>query len=277
MSIAIEAVKTTVDAYRETRQERAVFSRVRLAERGYSIQLRKIAQHIDDIIRAMRPDSIADMDTLQRMLERYADILRPWAQATAGRMLAEVERRDTRAWVSYARLMGAELEHEIRRAPTGEALARLLDQQVDLITSLPREAALRVHQLTTNNLYGGSRASEVAKQILLTGQVTKARANLIARTETSRTATALAQARAEHIGSPGYIWRNSQDYKVRPELGIKHFAQLNTLAMGSHRKLEGTFHRWDTPPIAGTRGERAHPGGIYNCRCYPEPVIPNGY
>jgi SPP1 gp7 family putative phage head morphogenesis protein len=107
--------------------------------------------------------------------------------------------------------------------------------------------------------------------------VTRSRAELIARTETGRAASALTQARAEYIGSPGYLWRNANDYKVRPEIGIKHFAKLNTLAKGSHRKLEGTFHRWDDPPIAGVNGERAHPGSIYNCRCWAEPVLPQRY
>jgi hypothetical protein len=26
--------------------------------------------------------------------------------------------------------------------------------------------------------------------------------------------------------------------------------------------------------VAGEQGEHAHAGMIYNCRCYPEPVIP---
>jgi SPP1 gp7 family putative phage head morphogenesis protein len=192
-------------------------------------------------------------------------------------MLADVERRDRRAWVTYSRMMGTQLRHELLDTPLGDTYQQLMDQQVDLITSLPLEAAKRVHTLVTEKLFTGTRATEVAKQIMQTGEVTQARANLIARTETSRAATTVTQARAQFIGSPGYIWRTARDYKVRPETGIPHFASLNTLAMGSHRKLEGTFHLWTDPPIADPTGIRAHPGSIWNCRCYPEPVIPNQY
>jgi uncharacterized protein with gpF-like domain len=100
-------------------------------------------------------------------------------------------------------------------------------------------------------------------------------ARLIARTETARTASVLTEVRAKSVGSEGYIWRTSLDADVRPKIGTPNFAKLNTLAMGSHRKLEGTFHRWDDPPIASENGERAHPGQIYNCRCWPEPVLPD--
>src|SRR5260364_82303 len=38
------------------------------------------------------------------------------------------------------------LRHEIRTAPTGEAMRALLDEQVTLIKSIPEEAARRVHE-----------------------------------------------------------------------------------------------------------------------------------
>lgn len=274
----LDAFKPTTDAPRsETGAERRAFEQIKNAERYYGVQLRKVAKHIEDLVKVMDPYNVHDMDTLQRVLERYAEIVRPWASSVARRMLSDVERRDRFAWANYARMMGVELRREILNAPTGEAMMRLMDQQVDLITSLPREAAKRVHDLVTGNLYTGARAAEVASHIMQTGLVTKARANLIARTETSRAATAMTQARAEHIGSAGYIWRNANDYKVRPELGIKGFAKLNTLKMGSHRKLEGTFHAWNDPPIADPSGIRAHPGTIWNCRCWAEPVLPDKF
>jgi SPP1 gp7 family putative phage head morphogenesis protein len=267
----------TFDAYQETQQERAAFAKIRNSERYYGAQLRKIANAIETLVNGMQPDNAADLDTLQRILERYSDLLRPWARSVARRMLADVERRDRTAWIKYSRFMGVTLRHELLNTPIGEDLNLLMDQQVNLITSLPLEAARRVHDIAIGNLYGGERASEIVKQIMLTGQVTKARANLIARTETSRASTMLTMARAKQIGSTGYIWRSSRDYKVRPELGIRNFAKLNTLPMGSHRKLDGTFHAWTDPPIADPSGVRAHPGAIYNCRCYAEPVLPDQY
>jgi uncharacterized protein with gpF-like domain len=68
----------------------------------------------------------------------------------------------------------------------------------------------------------------------------------------------LTQARAEHIGSEGYIWRTSNDSDVRH----------------SHKEMNGRYVRWDTPPRLSD-GTVTHAGQIYNCRCYPEPVIPD--
>ena len=128
-------------------------------------------------------------------------------------------------------------------------------------TSLPLDAAQRVHELTTGALYEGARANEIAAEIMKTGEVTRSRANLIARTEVGRSATTLTQARAESVGSVGYIWRTARDYDVRQR----------------HKELEGTFHAWNDPPVAtdpGQRPIRAHAGSIFNCRCYAEPVLP---
>jgi SPP1 gp7 family putative phage head morphogenesis protein len=172
-------------------------------------------------------------------------------------MVAEAEQRDARAWSELGVEMGRNLAAEIRGAPTGERMRELMAEQVDLITSLPRKAAQRVHRLAIEAMPGGVRPREIAQEILQTGRVTQARAMLIARTETGRAASTLMQARAEHLGSDGYIWRTMHDADVRE----------------MHRKLDGKFFRWDDPPVAGERGERSHPGAIYNCRCFAQPVF----
>jgi SPP1 gp7 family putative phage head morphogenesis protein len=87
--------------------------------------------------------------------------------------------------------------------------------------------------------------------------MTRNRATLIARTETAKTASAFVQARAKYIGADTYIWRTVRDADVRP----------------AHKRLEGTVHSWDAPPIAEEGGQRHHPGEFPNCRCFSEPRI----
>lgn len=242
----------------DTKSERRTWARVRRAETTYGRALRRVARAVGDLVRAFDPEDAAQQSLMRRALERYAEMLRPWAAATASRMIADVSRRDEAVWASLAKQMGRALRREIATAPTGQTLKKLLDENVDLITSLPTKAAQRVHELTLQGIESSTRAKEVAAEIARTGQVTASRAVLIARTEVARTASGLVQARALHVGSEGYVWRSVEDSDVRP----------------LHRKLNGTYHRWDEPPVAGERGERAHAGQIYNCRCYPEPVIP---
>jgi SPP1 gp7 family putative phage head morphogenesis protein len=241
---------------RASRQERADFSRARRAEGQYGVQLRRLARYIGQVVRSFSPTDWKDVLSLRHLLEKYAETVEPWARAVATRMVTEVARRDESTWEQVAQQMGTSLAREIRSAPTGERMRQLVEEQVGLIKSLPLEAAQRVQELAIRAQSGGDRPADIEKEILRTGEVTESRARLIARTEVGRAATALTQARAEHVGSDGYIWRTAHDADVRH----------------SHRKMEGQFVRWDSPPMLD--GMTGHAGCLPNCRCWCEPVIP---
>ena len=246
---------------RETRKQRAFFSKVRRGEAAYAVNLRKIAKHIDDLTKSFDATDPEQVRQLEAYLRRYADLLTPWARVTASRMLVDVSRRDEKVWKEYTRYLGLNLQKEIAEAPTGAVMRDLLNEQVHLITSLPLEAAQRVHELTTGALYEGARANEIAAEIYKTGSVTKSRAALIARTEVGRAATALTQARALSVESTHYVWISSHDSDTRPR----------------HKQLDGTAHAWNDPPVASEPGQkemRYHPGSGPNCRCWASPILP---
>lgn len=189
-------------------------------------------------------------------LNEYANTLQFWAQNAAGRIITDVALRDEKTWLIYAKDLSRGVREQIRNTDTGAVYQQLLNEQVRLITSLPLEAAQRIQDLSTRSLIEGNRSSEIAGLIMATGHVTKSRANTIARTEVSRASCVFTQARAENLGSEGYIWRTSEDGDVRQ----------------SHKKMNGTFVAWDNPPTLD--GMEGHAGCLPNCRCYPEPVIP---
>jgi len=253
---------------RENAKERAAFSRVRKAEKQYATQLRKVARHVGDIIRNHKPETSDGMAEIRAILAKYAEVIEPWAKVAAGRMIADVGRRDEKAWEVNSKAMGRSLREEIANAPTGHFLRAKLAENVKLIKSLPTEAAERVHTLTLEGINNATRSSEIAKEIARSGEVTIGRANTIARTEVSRTASGLVEARSRHVGSEGYIWRSVGDSDVRNKDGNP---------IGSHRLLNGKFIRWDDPPVASTNGDRYHAGCGPNCRCYCEPVIPEDF
>ena len=171
-------------------------------------------------------------------------------------MVADVARKDYAMWRKHSADMGRELRREIENAPTGQILAELQASQVRLIKSIPLEAAQRVHDLVLEATIGSKRAAEVAEAILFTEDVSKAKATLIARTEVSRVASNLVQARASWAGSDGYIWRTSGDSDVRP----------------SHEEMEGKYVRWSLPPTLDNL--KGHAGTLPNCRCFAEPIFP---
>ncbi|MCP1120101.1 phage head morphogenesis protein [Robbsia andropogonis] len=233
--------------------------RTQPAIEAYGRKLRKIAEHVGTVINGFPPGIPSSAPTIEQLLNAYADLLRDWATNTASAMLMDVALRDEKSWMTHAKDLSVGLRKEIRNAPTGQVMRQLLSEQVVLIQSIPREAALRVHQLTLEGIADSTRASEIAREIMRSGEVAKSRALTIARTEVSRTAATLTQARAQSIGSDSYIWRTSGDSDVRSD----------------HRALNGKVFQWSNPPIADERsGARAHPGCIYNCRCYAEPILP---
>lgn len=240
--------------------KRERFRRSQKASEAYGRQLRGVAHQIGRIVSGMAPGGkVSDPQPILTALQRYSDLLRPWAEKVGAAMIAEVNQRDERAWMEVGREMGRALQVELKQAPTGATLRQLMHEQVTLITSLPKNAAQRVHELSMRALVEGTRGEDIEALIMRTGKVSRTHATLIARTEAARASSALTQSRATFIGAQGYIWRTAGDADVRK----------------IHKKLEGQYVPYDQPPIAGENGEHAHAGMIYNCRCWQEPVIPD--
>ena len=241
-------------------KERQKWMRARKAESDYAAQLRQVARQVGVLVKGFAPSgTLEQFAVLRDALLKYADLLYPWAKSVAQRMLEEVSRKDESAWKEHGQKIGRSLWNEITLAPTGAVMRQRMDEQVDLITSLPREAAERVHKLSIRAVSTSMRAEEIQADILRTGEVTKSRAETIARTEVSRASTELLMARAKFVGSTHYEWLTARDADVRP----------------LHRRLDGKIFAWDDPPVTGEGGERSLPGGIYNCRCVALPIIPD--
>jgi len=236
------------------------WKRSQRAEAQFARELRLVAKNCGAIAKHVFKDGepLNSSARLRRALEVYSQQLQKWAKSSAQRMVSDVARRDEALWNEQSKSMARNLRAEIKNTPVGIKLRERTQEAAFYITSLPLEAAQRVEKLSVQYLTQGKRANELAAAIMKTGQVTKSRANLIARTETSRTASLLQQTRAEAIGSDGYIWRTSEDVDVRDR----------------HRKLNGKFIKWISPPVAGEKGERYHAGCGPNCRCWPEPLLP---
>lgn len=234
----------------------------------YSQQLRKIASYIDTLVKGFDVNDPRSYPLITASLNEYANTLHHWAQNTAGRIMMDVALRDEKTWLIYAKDLSRGIRDEIRSTDIGAIYQQLLNEQVNLIKSLPLGAAQRVQDLATRSVIEGMRASEIAGLILATGEVTKSRANTIARTEISRAQTTFTQARAVNLGSEGYVWRDSGDSDVRAD----------------HHEMNGKFVRWDNPPTfrhVSKKGKVSimigHAGCLPNCRCYPEPVIPEDF
>jgi SPP1 gp7 family putative phage head morphogenesis protein len=220
-------------------------------ERAFSRQLNQIARHVGQLIGNFEAGNVELLPTISQLLRAYADALVPWATQTVARMLKDVNAADLGAWQSLSEVISKQLKYDITHTSIGEALRALMREQVELIQSIPIDAAERVHELTIAGLENSTRSSEIAKQIIASGEVSKSRARLIARTEVARTASVLTEVRAKSAGLEYYVWETSKDGAVRP----------------GHRAMQGVDE-------GSGRIIRHHPGRIWNCRCYPRPVLP---
>lgn len=139
-----------------------------------------------------------------------------------------------------------------------------IEENASLIKTLPTDVAKKVTKDISDMALKGMRASEIAKIIReQTDKHSRASAKLIARTEVSKTTTALTKARCDNLDLHWYVWRTMEDGdRVRK----------------SHRIMEGVLVNWNEPPSPeALAGEKSvgnyHAGNIWNCRCYPEPLI----
>ena len=241
----------------QRREARERFAQAQRLEAEYMRALRHLTRQIDHIVKGMAPGGVVKNSIeLQNVLRQYSKTIEPWARAVAEKMIRKVMRKNETSWAKLGSDIGRALRKELNAAPTGNFLKEYLETQVHLITSLPIDAAERVHNLTLESMLTGERAKQVAAEILKTGSVVESRAMLIARTEIARTAAGITMARAKQVGSTHYIWRTSTDGSVRE----------------SHKKMNGAVIPWDTEPLL-IDGTRCHAGMIYNCRCWPEPIL----
>ncbi|EET4485393.1 phage head morphogenesis protein [Escherichia coli] len=236
--------------------------RNRQAEIRYRTSLRRIARAVGDIVNGRYDGSNDSITEIIEALERYSEIITPWATKVAENFTADIVRKNDEQWRKHSKTISRELRNLVNSAPPGQVMKSIVAEQVKYIKSLPLEAADRVYDIQNRAIEAvvtGGRAEHFAKEIAASGDIAKSRADLIACTELGRATGALDQARALSIGSNGYIWRTAEDGDVRH----------------SHREMEGKFVEWGKPPTLD--GMTGHAGELPNCRCYKEIVFPTSH
>lgn len=124
-------------------------------------------------------------------------------------------------------------------------------QNVALITGLKDDAQKKVQITIQNGFNQGKSVQTISKE--LTGQmdITKRRAELIARDQVASLNGQLTKDRQTSIGVERFIWSTSGDDRVRDD----------------HAALDGREFSWDNLPSEGA------PGDAINCRCTAIPVF----
>lgn len=245
----------------------SIWRRNRRVETQFLKSLLTICSMFDRIAKSVEGD-IARYNQLMAEFQdsqEYSDFV----MSTVERMVTGLNTGNYTTWRKAAReatkgnmLYRALLEE--MQSGIGSAIKNQIMENANLIRTLPTDTAQKVVQNITEEAYKGKRASEIAKIIQSeTSKHSRASARLISRTEVSKATTALTKARSEDLGLKWYVWRTALDGdRVRK----------------SHRNMEGVLVAWSNPPSPESLvGEPSvgnyHAGNIWNCRCYPEPLI----
>ena len=237
------------------------FAAPRGLEADFRRKLRDVARFIGGIVKEHSDGEGGLVDELgmAEALRRYSELLDPWAKLVVSRLVNQIGTSNLRYWERASVAMGQRLRTSLATTEVGRVARELQAAQVELIKSLPIKAGQRAQSIAATAATSGIRSSDIAyavRELDRTGEVTEARATLIARTEVAKTHSAITRARADFVGSTHYIWRTMLDAEVRE----------------SHAELEGEVFAFDDPP--DIEGEGPHgPGEFPNCRCFAEPII----
>ena len=208
--------------------------------------------------------SQASADTVAGHLIEYSQIIDEWAAKVALNMAIQVEGEEWQQWRSVSQRVSEGLRDIVGNTPVGLVTQDIVYRQIQLMKSLPLEAADRVKDIQDRAIHAvitGERPDQLYEMIMRSGDVAASRAQLIARTEIGRATGALTQARALSVGSEGYWWR-IEGAGTRP----------------SHRKMKDKFVYWHSPPTLIEPGQKhgmtGHAGCLPNCQCWPDVQIP---
>lgn len=235
--------------YRSTRQE----------ERRFLKKLWKAFQELLDLV--MKSASAHETEMAIRRYLASPAVRQQIERAV--RQMVEFRRMDSaRSWREAALCggRGREIYLAIKKELDGAVGARveaLVRDNAQYIVTLPQRLAEDVTVYAMKQTQRGLRHEEVHR--LLRQRIpAQLEWNLktIARTETSKANAALQQARCESLGINAYIWKTCKDERVR----------------STHAHMQDVLCFYSDPPSPEGKGHY-HPGNIYNCRCYAEPVI----
>ena len=175
----------------------------------------------------------------------------------------------TRAGMQYAlkRGLGVDVKAIYDDPVIADALAIGGQEAAGLIRTIPGEYLGQVARAVADN-FTGSELPEgrgLLEQIMHIGNVSRNRARLIARDQTSKLTGILDQTRQQSIGVEEYTWRTVHDNRVVGKPGGKY--PIPSKLHGNHYERDGKVFRWDSPPPDG------HPKRAIQCRCFAVPVV----
>lgn len=240
---------------------RDLLSQLKFARALVTASIPKFTRALDRISEhraGVRGDTVRADDDVSDVQEALGDIrfafMRRYSRAEA----EELARRHAENGREFA---VEQIQQEFRKvigidviaeSPAIEpVISAAIAENVALITSVPEKYFSDVEASIMQSFRTGANTEDLIDLLQEKYNLSESRATLIAVDQMNKLNGQLQQANQEALGVTRYIWRTSQDERVRD----------------THRLLDGQSFDWDDPPEVG------HPGQDYRCRCQPEADI----
>ncbi len=169
-----------------------------------------------------------------------------------------LERVAAEGFRTVTRDMAQQIGIPIASARPAQAAA-FRDRNLRLIRTLADDQVGRLSQLLRDNpsIHPNALRPLIQKEF----EVSRSRADLLARDQTLKYVANLRQVAMTENGITRYVWRTSGDERVRE----------------AHADLDGQEFAFADPPVTNEQGEANNPGEDYQCRCTPDPVLPESF
>lgn len=224
---------------------------------------KSVKSFIDDLLKLSKEtvdysrtlEKIATDPKFDQLANEAARSIITFQANTNARTWIEAARKSSRGSIIYRNLV-AELKRK-------DAFNNLIAESAYQIKTLPLSISNRIVKRIAKLSLEGLRPDDIAQKIKQhIPEDSKASAQLIARTQVAKTYAAINQVRAQSLGIRAYIWHTVGGPLVRD----------------SHKHMDNVIVFFEEPPapevlIGKKSAGYYHAGGIYNCRCYMEPIL----
>lgn len=237
--------------------ERSLLAQLRRVEQEVARGIREIIMPAFDRKRATL-DAGLTLDADEASMDGLRLIVGAMVRAASeqvGQLLALEGLRHTKQFMTSARrAFGIDLSSVITEGDLGGYLEAVALRNASLIRGMADDILKRVAQETTAALIAGESAKTLQERLKKQLEISDSRARLIARDQAGKLTSDLNRVRQQQAGIESYIWRTSQDERVRPR----------------HANLQGHEYKYGEPTGAE---EGLPPGQPIQCRCIAQGVV----
>ena len=204
----------------------------------------------DDSSARLDADPVAELERLgSGLTARWSSTA--IARVTKGKLKQLTEEIDADLEGQVERVVG--VRPDLSGIPgTDEALEAASRETVGLMKDVMPKAHERMSAIVLEGYRAGSAQDVIARRLNEAAGIGMRRAAFVARNEMGNLYAAHTETRHRDLGVTHYVWRTSQDERVR----------------ATHAAHEGKRFAWDDAPA-----DTGPPGADFNCRCTAEPDL----